>query len=123
MEQNEFYREVRRRAACLQVSVDRMALRRWCDSPEHCRQLREICRGTVPFMLPPEAGLDQMWRREAWAYLEREYPETLKQLLSLAGSSVLKRQAARGELYDGAVLHSLLKGWLQEYGGPGGRDE
>ncbi|HGB4328367.1 TPA: hypothetical protein ACIVHT_004820, partial [Salmonella enterica subsp. enterica serovar Birkenhead] len=41
----------------------------------------------------------------------------------LSGSSVLKRQAARGELYAGAVLHSLLKGWLQEYGGPGGQDE
>lgn len=98
MEQNEFYREVRHRAASLQVSVNRMALKRWCDSPEHRRQLREICCGTVPFMQPPEEGRDQTWRREAWAYLEQEYPEALKQLLSLAGSSVLKRQAARREL-------------------------
>lgn len=117
MEQNGFYREVRHRADCLQVSVNRMALKRWCDSPEHRRQLREVCRGTVPFMLPPEEGRQQTWRREAWAYLEQEYPETLEQLLSLSGSSVLKRQAARGELYAGAVLHSLLKGWLQECGG------
>ncbi|EGT7584692.1 hypothetical protein OP853_004549 [Salmonella enterica] len=122
MEQSEFYREVRHRAACLQVSVNRRALKRWCDSPEHGRQLREIYRGTVPFMLPPEEGRDQIWRREAWAYLEQEYPEALKQLLSLAGIGVLKRQAARGDLYAGAVLHSLLKGWLQEYDGPGCRD-
>ncbi|EIO3283120.1 hypothetical protein LQI46_005052, partial [Salmonella enterica] len=103
MEQNEFYQEVRHRVVCLQVSVNRMALKRWCDSPEHRWQLREICRGTVPFMLPPEEGQDQTWRREAWAYLEQEYPEALKQLLSLSGSTVLKRQAARGELYACAV--------------------
>ncbi|EIP4524525.1 hypothetical protein M9472_003340 [Salmonella enterica] len=93
MERSEFYRC----AECLQVSVNRMALKRWCDSPEHRRQLREICRGTVPFMLPPEEERDQAWRREAWAHLEREYPEALKQVLSLTESS-------------------LLRGWLQEYG-------
>ncbi|HGB4871149.1 TPA: hypothetical protein ACIVK9_005083 [Salmonella enterica subsp. enterica serovar Muenchen] len=114
---------MRHRVDCLQVSVNRMALKRWCNDPEHRRQLREICHDAMAFMLPPEEGRDQTWRREAWSYLEQEYPEALKQLLSLSGSSVLKRQAARGELYAGAVLHSLLKGWLQEYGGPGGRDE
>ncbi|HFW3715670.1 TPA: hypothetical protein ACJG67_003453 [Salmonella enterica subsp. enterica serovar Kottbus] len=97
--------------------MNRMALKRWCNDPEHRRQLREICRGTVPFMLPPKEGRDQTWRREVWAYLEQEYPEALKKLLSLAGSRVLKRQAARGELYAGAVLHSLLKGWQQEFWG------
>ncbi|HFJ2164464.1 TPA: hypothetical protein ACGTPM_004716 [Salmonella enterica] len=114
MEQSEFYREVRHRTDCLQVSVNRMALKRWCESPEHLRQLREICRDTVVFMLPPSEGQSQEWRREVWAHLERVYPETLKQLLSLSGGKELRHQAARGEQYAGAVLHSLLKEWLEE---------
>ncbi|EHI3196205.1 hypothetical protein J9Z47_003943 [Salmonella enterica] len=116
MEQNEFYREVRHRVDCLQVSVNRMALKRWCNDPEHRRQLREICYDAMAFMLPPEEGRDLAWRREAWAHLERVYPETLKQLLSLSGGKELSHQAVRGERYAGAVLYSLLKEWLEEYG-------
>ncbi|EAM2233625.1 hypothetical protein NF320_004315 [Salmonella enterica] len=53
MEKSVFYREVAHRTECLQMSVSRMAVARWCDSPEHREALWQICRDTAAFMVPP----------------------------------------------------------------------
>ncbi|EAA8947991.1 hypothetical protein B6440_26315 [Salmonella enterica] len=117
MTEEQFYREVELRADYLRACILQMDVSAWCRKTGNQEVLWQICRDTVAFMLPPSEGLSQEWRREAWAHLERAYPEALKQLVSLSGGNVLGRQAARGELHAGAVLHSLLKEWLKEYGG------
>ncbi|EKB2676929.1 hypothetical protein ONW92_004085 [Salmonella enterica] len=115
MEKSVFYREVAHRTECLQISVPRMTVAQWCDSPEHQEVLWQICRDTAPFMVPPEEGEDPAWRKALWTLLSVEYPDVLTQFLTLSGAPVLRNQLARGEVYAGAVLHSLLKSWLSQY--------
>ncbi|EDV2692585.1 TPA: hypothetical protein LT061_004965 [Salmonella enterica subsp. enterica serovar Blitta] len=116
MEQSVFYREVAHRTECLQVSVSWMAVARWCDSPENQEVLWQICRDTAAFMVPPAEGGEPAWRKALWARLQETSPDALRQLLALSGGAVLHKQLARGEVYAGAVLHSLLKSWLSQYG-------
>ncbi|EDX7690395.1 hypothetical protein C4W02_004531, partial [Salmonella enterica subsp. enterica serovar Oranienburg] len=111
-----FYREVAHRTECLQMSVSRMAVARWCDSPEHREALWQICRDTAAFMVPPAEDGEPAWRKALWARLQETSPDALRQLLALSGGAVLRNQVARGEVYAGAVLHSLLKSWLSQYG-------
>ncbi|EBQ4756760.1 hypothetical protein LE36_25470 [Salmonella enterica subsp. diarizonae] len=116
MEHSAFYREVEHRTDCLQMSVSRMAVARWCDSPENQQQLWLLCRDTAAFMVPPEEGGEAAWRKALWERLQETSPDALRQLLSLSGGAVLRKQLARGEVYAGAVLHSLLKSWQSQYG-------
>ncbi|HHR4204887.1 TPA: hypothetical protein ACS509_004811 [Salmonella enterica] len=118
----EFLREVSHRTACLALSVQQMSVLSWLREPEHIRQLREMCRETVAFMVPPEAGASQAWRRTRWVEIAESRPETVKVVLLLSGGTVLRNQLTRGELYAGAVLHSLLESWLMKYDVRGGQN-
>lgn len=111
-----FYREVTHRVRWLEVSVLQMAVAEWCREPEHIRALWGVCRDTVAFMVPPSEENSQAWRGEVWSWLSETWPDALKALLLLSGSSVLRHQGEQGEVYAGAVLHCLLKGWLEQHG-------
>ncbi|ECC9217016.1 hypothetical protein DSB34_22750 [Salmonella enterica subsp. enterica] len=112
----QFLNEVRHRTEGLVLSVRQMEVARWCRRAGHASQLREMCRDTVGFMVPPEEGRDGAWRQALWARVAAEYPDALKTLLSLSGGPVLRHQLEQGEMYAGAVLHSLLRRWLEQYG-------
>ncbi|EEI4451960.1 hypothetical protein ACH8KY_005205 [Salmonella enterica subsp. enterica serovar Braenderup] len=115
MEQSVFYHEVAYRTDSLQVSVRWMSVARWCDNPEHLQELWMICRDTAAFMVPPAEAEDPAWRQSLWARLQEIFPQALRQLLEMSGGTVLRNQLSRGDVYAGAVLHSLLKSWLLQY--------
>lgn len=88
-----------------------MEVRKWLEKPENVKKLKALCLETEVFMELPM--IDNGQRRGIWERLESCWSDEVKEVLSLTGNVVMRKFLVKGDLYAGAVLHKILKNWLE----------